>query len=193
MSQHPNQNLRVLISGCGRIGGQLGLLLARRGHTVWGIRRRPDLMPEQILPLRGDLALGEGLELLPPALDFVFHFSSARAQSEKAYSLGIKNLLKALATQEQQINRLFFVSSTGVYGQMNGEWVDEDSMADPAHDAGKYLLEGEARVHSSSYSGTVIRFAGIYGPGRVQLLERIGRGDASTRREACRPADGPGP
>jgi nucleoside-diphosphate-sugar epimerase len=82
-----------------------------------------------------------------------------------------------MITQKQQIKRLFFVSSTGVYSQKTGEWVDEDSAVEPTDDAGRYLLEGEARVIRSAFPGTVVRFAGIYGPQRFRLLERITRGE----------------
>jgi len=97
-----------------------------------------------------------------------------------AYSDGISNLIEALVAQDQQLSRLFFVSSTGVYSQQTGEWVDEGSSAQAGHATGKYLLEGEARIRNSPYPGTVIRLAGIYGPGRTRLLDKVIRGE-----EAC--------
>jgi len=42
---------RVLIAGCGYTGIALGMQLASEGHTVWGLRRRPELLPAAIQPL----------------------------------------------------------------------------------------------------------------------------------------------
>jgi len=72
--------------------------------------------------------------------------------------------------------RIVFVSSTSVYGQTNGEWVDEKSPATPATDTGKILREAEDAVIRAG--GTVARVGGIYGPRRGVLLQRLRSGDA---------------
>lgn len=175
---------RILIAGCGRIGSRLGINLSEQGHTVWGLRRRSDLLPAGILPLKGDLATGDGLSSLPPDLAFVFYAASSGAPTEEAYkaaySEGVRNLIAALAYQRQQIRRIFFVSSTGVYAQQSGEWVDENSPAQPGYPSGRYLLQGEAQISDCPYPGTIVRLAGIYGPGRNRLLQRVALG-----KEAC--------
>ena len=61
---------------------------------------------------------------------------------------------------------MFFTSSTGVYAQTHGEWVDEDSPTEPVRYAGKRLLEGERLLLSGPFPATIVRLAGIYGPGR---------------------------
>jgi len=176
--------LRVLIAGCGRLGSSLGAVLAEQAHTVWGLRRRTDELPDEIQPLEGDLASGRGLSSLPPCLDYVFYTASSGSSSAEgykaAYLTGVRNLLETLIKQQQTIRRVFFVSSTGVYSQQSGEWVDEDSPTCPRYSAGEYLLQGEDLIGSSPYPGTVVRLAGIYGPGRVRLLDRVARG-----KEAC--------
>lgn len=69
-----------------------------------------------------------------------------------------------------------FVSSTSVYGQREGEWVTEESAADPQHERGQVLRAAENFVLDRA--GTVARFAGIYGPGRSALLEKLLRNEA---------------
>lgn len=169
---------RVLIAGCGRIGTQFGRALIRTGHSVWGLRRTTAALPGKMIPLRADLATGTGLSSLPSPLDFVFYTVSSDSPQEKdyraAYSLGVQNLISAL--QDQKLARLVFVSSTGVYAQQAGEWVDEDSPAEPTHASARYLLEAETRVKNSPFPSAVVRFGGIYGPGRIRLLKRISIG-----------------
>jgi len=63
--------------------------------------------------------------------------------------------------------------------QQDGEWVDETSPAEPRHFSGARLLEGETLLLGSGVPATVVRLAGIYGPGRVRLVERVRRGETT--------------
>ena len=88
---------------------------------------------------------GSGLSFLPPALDFVFYAASSDSPKEEAYrsaySVGIRNLIESLVEQGQTLTRLVFTSSTGIYTQQSGEWVDEDSPAEPTDASAQYFLE----------------------------------------------------
>jgi nucleoside-diphosphate-sugar epimerase len=173
--------MRVLIAGCGDVGAELGLLLAGRGHEIWGLRRRPRGLPAPIRPRAADLADPDTLENLP-ACDYVVYAAAAGGPTEDAYRKtyveGLRNLLAALEDQDRDPRRVFFTSSTGVYGQNNGEWIDEGSPTRPKSFAGRILLEAERRVLESPFPGTVVRLAGIYGPGRTRLLDQVKRGEA---------------
>src|SRR4249919_1035773 len=126
---------RVLIAGCGYTGIALGKELASEGHTVWGLRRRPELLPATIHPLKADLCDPGSLALIPSALDFVFYLAAAERTDDDsyqaAYVIGIRNLLNHLAKTNQPLKRFFFTSSTVVYAQTRGEWVDETSETTP--------------------------------------------------------------
>ncbi|RMG38639.1 MAG: NAD-dependent epimerase/dehydratase family protein [Planctomycetota bacterium] len=65
------------------------------------------------------------------------------------------------------------ISSTSVYGQQAGEWVDEATPAEPKSEAGRWQLAAEQLVRRSAGGGrlAVLRLSGLYGPGR--LLRRI--------------------
>jgi nucleoside-diphosphate-sugar epimerase len=76
---------------------------------------------------------------------------------------------------------VFFVSSTAVYAQDQEEWVDESSPTLPAHFSGRRLLEAEALLCAATFPGTVIRFGGIYGPGRTRLVQSVKTGRAVFR------------
>lgn len=178
---------RILIAGCGYVGAALGSLLAGEGHAVWGLRRRTELLPSEISPVRANLAEPESLARLPDRLDFIFYTAAADQTTDEAYRMayggGMKNLIEVLQHQRQQPRRLFFTSSTAVYAQDQGEWVDEDSPTRPAHFSGKRLLEGESVLLSSPFPATVFRLAGIYGPGRTRLIEWVRRGEAAYRED----------
>jgi len=171
--------MRVLICGCGYVGSALGLLLAAEGHEVFGLRRDPSKLPRAITPVRADLSVSLAFDVLPPDLDVVVYAVSPSTAGgsdrddayRAAYVDGPRNLLAALEAQAS-IRRLLFVSSTGVYGQTGGEWVDEASPTEPKTVSGKLLLEGERLVLAGPVPAIVLRLGGIYGPGRTGMIER---------------------
>jgi nucleoside-diphosphate-sugar epimerase len=176
---------RCLIAGCGYVGAALGALLASEGHTVFGLRRHALQMPPGVEPLEADLGVPASLARLPGALDFVFYLASPGGADDalyrSAYVDGLRNLQAALARQSQQPRRLLFASSTAVYGQHEGEWVDESSPAEPVDFRGRRLLEAERLLGSGPVPGIAVRFGGIYGPRRTGLVAQVRGGRAVIR------------
>ena len=174
---------RILIAGCGYVGTRLGIELAEGGHTVWGLRRHPEDLPATISPLSADLTEPSTLRNLPPGLDHVVYAVAADGPGEatyrKAYLEGMRHLLAALVAQEARPRRIYFVSSTAVYGQEGGEWVDEDSATEPSASNGKILLAAEGQVLAGPFPATVLRLGGIYGPGRTRLIRLVASGEAT--------------
>ncbi|MBI4411378.1 MAG: SDR family oxidoreductase [Deltaproteobacteria bacterium] len=170
--------MKILIAGCGYVGSALAVRLLEEGHDVWGLKRHSAGLPLGIKPVVADLACVDSLTSLPSNLDSVFYLASADAIDDSAYRAayvdGIKNLVTAL--KGQTIRRFFFISSTRVYSQKNGEWVDEATATNPVTFAGQRLLEGEQIALNAPWSATVVRFGGIYGPGRAGLIDRIREG-----------------
>ncbi len=166
---------RVLIAGCGDVGSHAGSLLATMGHDVTGLRRSPDRLPSEIRGLAADLTDPSTLDL--PEVDLLAYTASADGRTEEAYRAayvdGLRNVLAALPTPP---HRLVFVSSTAVYGQDDGTWVDEDSPTEPTGFSGRTLLEAEDVVRSAG--GVVLRLSGIYGPGRTRLIDQVRGGEA---------------
>jgi nucleoside-diphosphate-sugar epimerase len=181
---------RVLIAGCGFVGAALGALLDRESHAVFGLRRRPAALPWGVRPVEADLVIPGTLRELPGRLDYVFFLAAPSGRDDALYrSLyveGMRNLVDALDEQKQQPKRIFFASSTSVYGQKDGEWVDESSSAEPASFAGRRLLEGEALLRDGPFAATVVRFGGIYGPRRAGLVERLRSGRVVFQQEPPR-------
>ncbi len=178
---------RILVAGCGYVGCALAEALASSGHEVWGLRREPELLPEGVHPLKGDLTHPATLEGLPGQIDYVFYTAGAGTFSDEAYAAayvqGVENLLAALESQGQRPKRILFTSSTGVYGQMDGGWVDEKSPADAPAFSGKRVLEGERLFQESPFESVSVRLGGIYGPGRTALIDRVRNGAATLEAE----------
>jgi nucleoside-diphosphate-sugar epimerase len=177
--------LRTLIAGCGYVGSALGERLAADGHEVWGLCRKFSQPAQGVRPIEADLGLPSDLLRLPGALDFVVYLVSAQGADDAlyrtAYVGNLANLLAALEAAGERPRRVVFASSTAVYAQGGGEWVDEESPTEPTHFSGRRLLEGEACLAGSPFPTTAVRFGGIYGPRRTGLVERVRTGAARCR------------
>jgi nucleoside-diphosphate-sugar epimerase len=181
--------VRALVAGAGYVGEALAGLLVGAGHEVVVLRRSAAPPPPGARAFRADLAQPGALDALP-GVELAFYTAAADERSdaayERAYVAGLARLVERLARQAEPPRRLLFTSSTAVYGQQGGEWVDEASPTEPADFAGRRLLEGEALVRGAPFPGTVLRLGGIYGPGRTSLIERaragVRGGDAFTNR-----------
>ena len=177
---------RVLIAGCGYVGTRLAGLLDGQGHKVWGLRRSPGPFPGGVQTLRADLGDPRTLDALPSDLDYVFYTAGASeycaAAYEVAYVAGIRNLLAALEARGQKTRRILFTSSTAVYAQRDGEWVDEDSPTEPPTFSGKTMLEAEGLLEASPFGTVTLRLGGIYGPERTELIDRVRRGEAKREK-----------
>jgi nucleoside-diphosphate-sugar epimerase len=175
----------VLIAGCGYTGRALGQRLIRSGYATWGLSRRPYDFPPGLQPLAADLTDSAALAALPKSFDYVVYCASADTSSDdayrRAYVEGALNVIRHV--DASRVRRFFFVSSTAVYGQDEGRWVDEASPTTPAHFSGRRTLEAEAIVHGSGLPSTVLRCSGIYGPGRDRLVVAVRRGEPMTVSE----------
>ncbi len=168
----------ILIAGCGDVGSALGVRLAQAGHRVLGLRRDPSRLPREIEGVAADLSDPTSLAAVPDGVQVLVYTASAGgafddAAYQRAYVIGLAN---ALARMRGSLERVVFTSSTGVYGQDDGGWVDEDSPTEPAGFSGRRLLEGEALAGDAGVPGICVRFGGIYGPGRTRLLDRARAG-----------------
>lgn len=168
---------RVLIAGCGYVGSRLAELLVDDGR-VWGLKRQPSGLPAGVEPVAADVTDPETLDGLPDGLDAVVYAVAPGGRSETAYRAayvdGLGNVLDAVDAAV----RLVLVSSTGVYGQTDGRWVDEETPEEPADGTAEAIVAGEAVARERGEPGIVLRLGGIYGPGRTRTIHRVVSGDA---------------
>jgi nucleoside-diphosphate-sugar epimerase len=170
----------VLIAGCGFVGLPLARDFAISGWETYAIVASEASMAN----LRGDTFRACALDIRDAAsfrnlarrdFDVVIHCASSgrggAAEYESVFLLGTRNLQTNL-----QCGRFIFTSSTSVYGQSDGSWVDEKSPANPLRETGEFLRKTEDLVLGTG--GAVARLAGLYGPGRCVPLQRLFDGKA---------------
>ncbi len=172
----------ILIAGCGAVGSALARRYVAEGDRVWGIRRDVSALPTGVEPWRADLGEPASLGAPPADFDLVFYTAAAGARTEERYRRiyvdGLIGILELLKTANAPIRRAIFTSSTAVYGQNDGSWVDEESPTEPASFTGEILLEAESALAACPWPSTSVRLAGIYGPERTRLLEQVKSGTA---------------
>lgn len=171
----------VMIAGCGDVGSRLGLQMSRAGWTVYGLRREAAGLPVPILPVAGDLLADQCPRNWPNAeLSYLVYAASASQHDEpgyrQAYVEGLRNVLGWLEQRGQRPKRLLFLSSTGVYGQNQGEWIDETSTTEPNGFTGQVMLEAERLALNSGLPATLVRMGGLYDPARPWLQNQIRAG-----------------
>jgi nucleoside-diphosphate-sugar epimerase len=178
----------VLIAGCGFVG----LPLARRFVSAGWETAALTASETSAASLRGEPFPAYALDITEKnsfrhltgrRFDVVIHCASSGRGDANAYAAvflaGIQNLMANLV-----YGRLIFSSSTSVYAQRDGSWVDEMSPADPAPKTGQILRQTEDMVLASA--GTVARLGGLYGPGRCAPLKKLLEGRASIEEDGAR-------
>ena len=177
---------RVLLAGCGDVGLRVARQLRAQGHEVHALRRRPPVDADDgIRWLAGDLTAPATLDALPGGITRLVYLPAPDARDRAAYEAvfltGLRALLAALDLST--LRRVVFVSSSAVYGDHAGGWVDEGTPARPPGFNGGVLLEAEQWLAGAPVQSTVLRLAGLYGPGRLQLVDRLRAGLARVPRE----------
>jgi len=173
--------MRRLIIGCGYLGRRGAARWISGGDKVFALTRSEQnaaaLRDLGVSPVLGDVTDAASLESLPEC-DTVLHAvgfdRSASASKREVYVDGLANVLDRMAGR---CHRFIQISSTSVYGQQAGEWIDEESPAESESESGEICIAAERLVldrfssDATSVQGTVLRLSGIYGPDR--LLSRI--------------------
>lgn len=177
---------RVLLAGCGDLGRLVAQRLLAQGDEVWALRRHPPVVEDGgIHWLAADLTRPDTLRDLPTGFTDVVYLPTPDARDQAAYRAvfvdGLQHLLSAL--DHTALQRFLFVSSSAVYGEHGGDWVDENTPPKPPGFNGSVLLEAEHWLLEQAVTSVVLRLAGLYGPGRLQLIERLRAGQTFVPRQ----------
>jgi len=177
---------KICISGCGDIGQRVAKrfldqsLLSKTDITVYGLVRRTEVQAElQVLgitPVIADLDQPDTLKALACKDAVLFHLAPPpnSGQSDPRF----RNLLAA-CEQTGLPAKVILLSTTAVYGDCQGEWIDETAPVNPQTDRGKRRLDAESALHEwatkHDIDYVILRVSGIYGPGRLPV-ERLQQG-----------------
>ncbi|WP_135829141.1 SDR family oxidoreductase [Halorussus halobius] len=170
----------VAILGCGYVGLELGRQLTDRGHRAVGVRRSEDgleaIADAGFEAVRADVTDADSLAAVPDVDALVFAASSGGRDADAAretYVEGLRTAVDHFGARADSPDRLVYTSSTGVYGDHGGDWVDEETPLSPAGERGSVLVEAERvaldEAADRGIDGTVARLAGLYGPDRFRL------------------------
>jgi len=177
--------LKILLVGYGDLARRLTPGLLADGCTVSALRRSPGAVAG-VRMFTGDCRDPQLLAKALAGQDAVVVTLTPGGFSERdyrdTYVAGAGALAGGIAAAARRPGLVLWASSTSVYGEDGGEWVDEGSAARPRGFSGRCLLAAEAIIGDLPVPAAVVRFSGIYGPGRNHLLEAV-------RSGRCAPAE----
>jgi len=164
---------RVLVLGLGYSGRHVAALLRAQGVACSGTVREPDAAAEDGV-VRHRLVAGQPVD---DALREAIRSAEAVICTVPPDDAGDPALrLVAEALRASAVLRwVGYLSSTAVYADREGGWIDESSVADAVDDTARRRLLAEAHwrgfAHDKGVASAVFRLPGIYGPGRNALVQ----------------------
>lgn len=171
---------KILIIGCGDLGTAIAMQLQQSQQQVIGVRLSAESLPNDMQTIQADVTKPETLSALAHLdAEMIIYCVSASAHTDENYQahyvLGLKNVL-ATQTQNTYLQHVFFISSTGVYGQTfdqhSQEFFNEEIPAIPIDFSGRRMLEAENLLTELPCKSTSLRLSGIYGTGRLALVNK---------------------
>jgi nucleoside-diphosphate-sugar epimerase len=174
-----------LVFGCGYLGRRVAKLWRQQGDPVVAVTRSAskaaELAGDGIQPLVADINRPESLGPIGKVSEigtvlFAVGFDRSGRTIREVYVEGLAAVLRVLPA----VSRLIYISSTGVYGQVTGDVVDETSPCQPTREGGKACLAAEQLLQQSNLAKQtiILRLAGIYGPDRVPRAKELQAGTA---------------
>jgi nucleoside-diphosphate-sugar epimerase len=173
-----------LVFGCGYLGERVAQRWRDEGDEVVivtrNIERARSFDTQGYGTVVADVTRPEMLSNLPTANTVLFAVGHDRASAQpiaEVYAGGVQNVLAALPAAT---GRFIYISTTGVYGDAQGGWVDEQTPPDPQREGGRASLTAEQvlAAHPLGCRGIILRLAGLYGPGRIPFIDELRAGIA---------------
>jgi len=176
----------LLILGCGYVGEKLAIACMADGMRVIGTTRSPERA--EVLESRGiEAVLAASPSDLPDTLlastDAVLDSIPLMRDASVMYASQLRWLPeiagKCCRLECTELKWAGYLSTTGVYGDADGAWVDETWPCKPSSERGIERLKAEQAWLQSGLPVEIFRLAGIYGPGR-NMIARLKAGGYKT-------------
>lgn len=167
---------RVLIAGCGYVGKQLAKILTQQGHHVTAMVQS-EFSKENLEALYPTIQLNLDAISIPDnslsGYEKIFYF--VPPPPEGTEDTRIRRFLDAISMQNKP-DTIVLISTTGVYGDCNDDWIDENRQPQPVADRAKRRYSAEQTLISwcedRKIDYRILRVPGIYGPGKLPV-ERL--------------------
>ena len=179
----PGSTDSTLIFGCGYLGERVAARLLARGEPVFGTTRSQAgaerLRARGIEPVVADVTRPETLADLPEVGRVLYCIGFDRRAGKsigEVYVDGLRVVLDRLI-ERNPAAAVVYASSTGVYGGDDGDWVTEETPAEPLTESGRACLAAEDVLRAAPVRSIILRYAGLYGPDRIMRRESLLRGE----------------
>lgn len=167
----------LLILGCGYVGEKLAKACVAEGITVTGTTRS-EVRADELRATGIEAVVAESPEQLPDELlaqcDGVLD-SIPLARDESGMHASQLQWLPSITPKLTNLKWAGYLSTTGVYGDAGGGWVDESWPCKPTSERGRLRLNAERAWLDSGLPTEVFRLAGIYGPER-NIIDKLKAG-----------------
>ncbi|NVJ50435.1 MAG: sugar nucleotide-binding protein [Gammaproteobacteria bacterium] len=178
---------RILLAGFGKLAAALVDSMSESSHQFYGIARRPIQHP-RVTGIQWDLRTPHQQQLNEcEGIDYVVVTMSPDAISDEdyrlSYAVAVDHLLNALKAF-QPPPQIIYVSSTRVFAQNDGEWINEASPTAANSQQTSYLLHAETAVRVHRHDNIIVRSAGIYGGTRQYFKKKVAAGIKVQKRPA---------
>ncbi len=171
---------KILIIGSGDVGRRLIPHLIGRYQLYVLVRseaRADEWRQLGVTPLRGDLDLPRSLSRLAGLCDYVIHLAPPPNSGNR--DSRTRHLLAALGRGKSLPRRLIYVSTTGVYGDCAGVWIDETRRLHPESPRAERRVDAERTLRywgqKTGVATVILRAPGIYATDRLPI-ERLQKG-----------------
>lgn len=170
---------RFLIIGQGSIGKPLAQRLTAYGQvTAVATSAKTYHAPVTFLQKSAQALTADDIKgvthiaiIITPKKSGKVAISQAYADSYLAVCQSVANLYQALPLD--QLEQVLFVSSTAVYGENAGEWIDEHTPVVPTSPTAKVLRQAETLLQTTfGDKAVIVRPSGIYHLGSTRLIEQ---------------------
>lgn len=176
---------RLLVLGCGYLGRILVGEAIAKGMRVLAVSRNVETLAG-VAALGAETSIGlvnseSWFEDAGSDVDFVVNCVSSAGGGLEGYRQSYIEGNRSLCKWAEKVGfsgRSVYTSSVSVYGDAEGAWVDEQSAPPPSNERGNLILESENTFLEGMPRGgaSVLRLAGLYGPGRHLMLDRLRAG-----------------
>ena len=172
--------MKIAIIGCGYIGSALAIIFSKMGHIVTATTKSP----KKLHGLANIVQRG----IVAPATDekttgflledndiIIVTVASPSFNDYENTFLNTSHAIRSRALKVAQPKKLIYTSNCSVYGEQNGQWVDENTTLNPITTEAEILLETEkvlCSIEAIGWKVSILRLCEIYGPGR-ELSKKV--------------------